>query len=173
MKILKKLVLLIFVPVNLYAGEIYQKFGIFDHQHDTDAVALTTKYIDDKKINIKFLGDLNPIYEMSFYFDDETNNVPNKKGYGTYFSTGLTKKINLGKNFFIVPSFSAGIYQEFDEGKDMGSPLEFKSELELNFNLLKNSVIGISFNHISNADISDINPGADNILLNFRLKENF
>jgi hypothetical protein len=173
MKILKKLILLIFVPVNLYAGEIYQKFGVFDHQHDTDAYALTTKYTDDKNINIKFLGELNPIYEISFYYEDNPKNVPSEKGYGTYISTGFTKKINLGKNFFMAPSFSAGIYEEFDGGKNMGSPLEFKSELELNYNLFKKSVIGISLNHISNGDISDTNPGADNILFNLRLKENF
>ena len=74
---------------------------------------------------------------------------------------------------FLLPSFSAGLYQEFDEGKDMGYPLEFKSEVELNFKILNSSIIGVSYSHISNADIGDKNPGSDNILFNFRISENF
>ena len=55
----------------------------------------------------------------------------------------------------------------------LGSPLEFKSEVELNFKILNSSIIGVSYSHISNADIGNKNPGSDNILFNFRLSENF
>jgi lipid A 3-O-deacylase len=170
MKMIKRLLVFMLVPMQLCAGELYQKLGVFDYKHDTDAYALTTKYVDDDKVNIKFFGNLNPIYELSLYYDDEN---PKKQGYGTYLSTGLMKKIDLSKNFFLAPSFSVGLYQDFDEGKDMGYPLEFKSEIEINYNLFKNSVIGISWNHISNADIGDKNPGSDNLLFNLRFRENF
>ena len=53
----------------------------------------------------------------------------------------------------------------------MGFPLEFKSEIELNYNLSKNSFFGITWNHISNADIGNSNPGSDSVLFNF--KNNF
>ena len=170
MKIINKLLIFILIPMKLCAGELHQKLGIFDYKHDTNAYAVTTKYVQDDKVNIKFLGNLNPIYELSLFYDDESTK---NQGYGTYLSAGLMKTINLNKNFFIAPSFSAGLYQEFDQGKKMGYPLEFKSEIEINYNLFKNSLVGVSWNHISNADIGDKNPGSDNLLFNLRFKENF
>ena len=115
------------------------------------------------------INELKPIYELSFYYSDENK----RQGYGTYISSGLSKKINLTNSLFLLPSFSAGLYREFDDGKDMGYPLEFKSEVELNFKILNSSIIGVSYSHISNADIGNKNPGSDNILFNFRLSENF
>jgi len=173
---IKKFVFLVLTCALLstpsFGGELYQKFGVFDfkHENETDAYALTTKYIQDKKINIGVINELKPIYELSFYYDDQNKN---KQGYGTYISSGLSKKMNLTNSIFLLPSFSAGFYQEFDEGKDMGYPLEFKSEVELNFKIFNSSIIGVSYSHISNADIGDKNPGSDNILFNFRLSENF
>lgn len=168
------LVLLSYVMLSAssYGGELYQKFGVFDikHKNETDAYAMTTKYIQDKEVNLGIIDELKPIYELSFYYDDHNKN---NQGYGAYVSSGLSKKINLTNSLFLLPSFSAGLYQEFDEGKDMGYPLEFKSEVELNFKILNSSIIGVSYSHISNADIGDKNPGSDNLLFNFRLSENF
>ena len=173
MKIFKVILLaLILTSTNSYAGELYQKFGVFDYKHDTNAFALTTKYVQDKNINIKFLGDLKPIHEISFYYDSESG-ASDKQGLAGYLSSGLTKKINLSNNLFFAPSLSAGLYQEYDDGKDMGHILEFKSEIELNYNIFKNSVIGFSWSHISNADLSSTNPGSDNLLFNLKIKENF
>ena len=170
MKIIFKLIIFILIPIKLCAGELYQKFGLFDYKHDTDAYALTTKYVKDDKVSLKYIGNLNSIYELSLYYDDQS---AKKQGYGAFLSTGLMKKINLNESFFIAPSFSLGLYQDFDDGKDMGYPLEFKSEVEVNYNLLKYSTIGLSWSHISNADIGDKNPGSDNLLFNLRIKENF
>ena len=160
------------LSASSYGGELYQKFGVFDikHKNETDAYAITTKYMQDKEVNLGIIDELKPIYELSFYYDDRNKN---NQGYGAYVSSGLSKKINLTNSLFLLPSFSAGLYQEFDEGKDMGYPLEFKSEVELNFKILNSSIIGVSYSHISNADIGNKNPGSDNILFNFRLSENF
>ena len=173
---IKKFVLVLLSYMMLFTssfgGELYQKFGVFDFKHkdETDAYALTTKYIQDKKINIGVINNLKPIYELSLYYDDRS---AKQQGYGAYLSSGLSKEINLTNSVFLLPSFSAGLYQEFDEGKKMGYPLEFKSEVELNFKIFNSSIIGVSYSHISNADIGDKNPGSDNILFNFRLSENF
>ena len=173
MKILKIFLLaLILASTNSHAGEIYQKFGVFDYKHDTNAFASTTKYVRDKNINLRFLGDFKPIHEISFYYDDE-NVTSDYEGFAGYLSSGLMKEINLSKKLIFAPSFSAGLYQEFDDGKNMGHVLEFKSEVEFNYNIFKNSVIGVSWSHMSNADISTINPGSDNLLFNFKIKENF
>ena len=69
-------------------------------------------------------------------------------------------------NINVVPSFTPGIYDEGD-GKDLGHALEFKSEVQLSLDVFKNSELGLSYNHISNASLGDKNPGANSYMFNF------
>ena len=48
--------------------------------------------------------------------------------------------------------------------------IEFKSELQLSLDLAKDSEFGLSYNHISNADFGDKNPGANSYMFNFLKK---
>ena len=66
----------------------------------------------------------------------------------------------------VIPSFTPGIYDEGD-GKDLGHALEFKSEVQLSFDIFDNSELGFSYNHISNASLGDKNPGANSYMFNF------
>ena len=59
-----------------------------------------------------------------------------------------------------------GLYESFDQGKEMGLPIEFKSEVELYLNLSQDTYLGITWHHISNADLGYKNPGSDSILIN-------
>ena len=77
-----------------------------------------------------------------------------------YLYTGVQAEYDLGL-INIIPSFSPGYYNSGD-GKDLGSALEFKSEIKFDIDIFKNSKIGYSYNHISNNDWGDINPGTDN-----------
>ena len=69
----------------------------------------------------------------------------------------------------LTPSFSPGYYTSGD-GKDLGSPLEFKTEVQLSYNLLPGSKLGYSYNHVSNAGLGDKNPGANSYMFNFLKK---
>jgi len=69
-------------------------------------------------------------------------------------------KINL------TPSFTPGLYNE-GNGKDLGHIIEFKSEVQMSFNLGDSSQMGMSYNHISNASIGKKNPGANSYMFNF------
>ena len=82
-----------------------------------------------------------------------------------YLYTGVEAQYDLGP-LKIVPSFAPGYYEPGD-GKKLGSALEFKSEIKLNFDIFKNSKIGYSYSHISNNDWGDINPGIDNQQISF------
>ena len=66
----------------------------------------------------------------------------------------------------ITPSFTPGLYNQGD-GKDLGHLLEFKSEVQISLNFSKNSQLGISYNHLSNASLGDKNPGANSYMFNF------
>ena len=85
-----------------------------------------------------------------------------------YLYTGIEADYNLGP-INISPSFAPGYYEAGD-GKKLGSPLEFKSEIKIGFDFFKNTNIGYSYSHISNNDWGDINPGTDNQSLNFSKK---
>ena len=82
-----------------------------------------------------------------------------------YFYTGIQAQYGIGP-LKIYPSFSPGYYEKGD-GKDLGSVLEFKSEINVAFDILENSKIGYSYSHISNNDWGNSNPGTDNQQITF------
>ena len=84
---------------------------------------------------------------------------------GIYLYTGVQAEYDLGP-LSIVPSFTPGYYER-GEGKELGSALEFKSEIKLGFDILENSKIGYSYSHISNNDWGKTNPGTDNQQITF------
>ena len=82
-----------------------------------------------------------------------------------YLYTGVQALYDLGP-LKIIPSFAPGYYEAGD-GKDLGSALEFKSEIRVDFEIFKDSKIGYSYNHISNNDWGRVNPGIDNQQISF------
>ena len=82
-----------------------------------------------------------------------------------YLYTGVQALYDLGP-LKIIPSFAPGYYEAGD-GKDLGSALEFKSEIRVDFEIFKDSKIGYSYNHISNNDWGSVNPGLDNQQISF------
>ena len=101
-----------------------------------------------------FLGKLSPITGFMTTTDSTS-----------YLYTGVQAQYNIGK-LNLTPSFSPGLYSMGD-GKDLGSPLEFKSELQLSIDILPGTTLGYSQSHLSNAGIGDKNPGADSYMFNF------
>ena len=85
-----------------------------------------------------------------------------------YLYTGIEADYNLGP-IIISPSFAPGYYEAGD-GKNLGSALEFKSEVKIGIDLLKGANLGYSYSHISNNDFGDINPGTDNQSINLSKK---
>ena len=83
----------------------------------------------------------------------------------TYVYTGVQAQYKIG-SIDITPSFTPGIYNKGD-GKDLGHLVEFKSELQISLDLFKNSQLGMSYNHISNASLGEKNPGANSYMLNY------
>ena len=61
-------------------------------------------------------------------------------------------------------------YHSQGDGKDLGHPLEFKSEVQLSMDLGDTTNFGMSYNHVSNASLGDKNPGANSYMFNFLKK---
>ena len=64
---------------------------------------------------------------------------------------------------------ASGYYGE-GNGKDLGYPLEFKTEIQMSYDLSDTTHLGMSYNHISNASLGDKNPGANSYMFNFLQK---
>ena len=129
--------------------------GMFDFSDDGKRSTLIGfQHLNEDLNRNTFLGNLSPITGAMITADN-----------ASYFYTGVQANYKLGGLNF-SPSFSPGYYNEGD-GKDLGHALEFKSELQLSLNLPKESQLGFSYNHLSNASLGDKNPGANSYMFNY------
>ena len=92
----------------------------------------------------------------------------------SYFLAGIYVEDNIGtlftdnpSNLIFTPSFGAGYYDDGD-GKKLGNNIEFRTTFELSYQLENKNRIGISFGHISNANIGDKNPGVEILSLSYQ-----
>jgi lipid A 3-O-deacylase len=72
----------------------------------------------------------------------------------------------IDNQLYLVPNFAAGAYAQGD-GKDLGHALEFRSGIELMYQMVNTHRVGVAINHVSNASIGDKNPGAETILFHY------
>ncbi len=85
----------------------------------------------------------------------------------TYAYGGLHWDIELIKEkIYLSPNFAVGAYGEGD-GKDLGGALEFRSGLELAYQLPNRQRLGVALNHLSNASIYDKNPGLETVIVTY------
>ena len=157
------LIVLVF-SVNAYAEENNTELsfysGIFDtidEEGDDKANLFGLEHKNTNLFRKTFLGKISPITGA---FLTDKNSI--------YLYTGVQADYNLGP-VSIKPSFTPGYYEKGD-GKKLGSALEFKSEIKIDFDIFKNSKLGYSYSHISNNDWGDVNPGADNQVITFSQK---
>ena len=129
--------------------------GMFDFSDDGKKSTLIGFQHQNENLNRDtFLGNLSPITGAMITADN-----------AGYIYTGVQAQYKLGA-LYITPSFTPGLYHEGD-GKDLGHMFEFKSEVQLSLDLSKNTELGFSYNHISNASLGDKNPGANSYMFNF------
>lgn len=129
--------------------------GMFDFSDDKQASGLFgLQHRNDELFRKSFLGKLSPI---SGGFLTEKSAI--------YLYTGVQAEYELGF-LTITPSFAPGYYN-YGNGKDLGFPLEFKTEVQMSFDISDSAHLGMSYNHISNASLGDKNPGANSYMLNF------
>ena len=130
--------------------------GVFDINNDVKLSSdlFGIQHSNEDLFRDTLLGKFSPI--TGFMMTEDST---------SYFYSGVQAEYKIGK-LNIIPSFAPGLYSMGD-GKDLGSPLEFKSELQLSVDLLPGTKLGYSQSHLSNADLGDKNPGADSYMFNF------
>ena len=124
--------------------------GMFDFSDDKKSSTLFgIEHQNENLYRDTILGRVSPVSGMMVTADN-----------AAYYELGLLK---------VTPSFTPGIYSQGD-GKDLGHPLEFKSEVQLSMDLGESTNFGMSYNHVSNASLGEKNPGANSYMFNFLKK---
>ena len=84
-----------------------------------------------------------------------------------YGYAGLNMEVPILSNqLYLIPNFAVGGYAEGD-GKDLGGALEFRSGIEIAYEMQNKHRVGVALNHLSNAGIYDKNPGVENVILTY------
>ena len=136
--------------ISFYTGT----FDLIDKEGDDQTSLFGVEHKNPNLFRNTILGKFSPV--SGGFMTGESS---------VYLYTGIEGQYGIGP-LKILPSFTPGFYEKGD-GKDLGSALEFKSEIKIGFNIFEISKIGYSYSHISNNDMGDGNPGTDNQQISF------
>ena len=177
---LKKL-LIIFIlflfPKNLYA-EGYDVFGIglYDIKFDGSQTNQATDLRYERRFDNSLI-EIGPESENFFYLKPFVG-IETTTDSAVYILGGIYLEDNLGtlfvgedSNFIFTPSFGAGFYDDGD-GKKLGNEIQFRTTFEFSYELKNKNRIGISYGHISNANLGDKNPGVEILSFSYQVPFN-
>ena len=136
--------------LSFYTGT----FDVIDKEGDDKTTLFGIEHQNPDLFRKTFLGKFKPVTGA---FVTGNSSI--------YLYTGVEAQYGIGP-LKILPSFAPGYYEK-GSGKDLGSVLEFKSEIKFGLDIFENSKLGYSYSHISNNDWGDTNPGTDNQQITF------
>ncbi len=79
--------------------------------------------------------------------------------------TGIAYEVRLGR-WDVTPTFVPGLYRH-GGGRDLGYPVEFRSQLEIGHRLRGGPRIAVAFSHQSNGGLGSRNPGEETLTINY------
>lgn len=121
--------------------------GYFDIFDDDEALDLRFEYRPASSV---FIDNLRPWAGMEATTD------------GTlWLGGGLLYDWNFSGDWFMTPSFGAGLYAQGDSDKDLDFPVQFRSQLEISYQYDSGIRAGAFLSHMSNASLSEDNPGVE------------
>ena len=154
-KFLLTIILYYLTSGSLHANSYSIFGGTYDYDDDNTTNLIGLNYhISNSEIDLLSILTINPV----------VGGLVTAKSASMFYGGFET---NLGSDLiYLNLSSSAGIYSNGD-GKDLGSAIQFKSEVNLLYSLSDKTRIGIGSHHISNAGLDSVNPGTNNYYLIF------
>jgi hypothetical protein len=131
-----------------FGGYVAGGAGAFDFLHNNTAA--------EGRLEFRFAQSL-------FYFHPLVGTFFTNKG-SVYAYGGFRFELPIGKHVLILPNATVGYYEKGD-GKDLGSHVEFKTGVEVDYVFDNGIRVGPAFDHVSNAGITKRNPGEENLML--------
>ena len=164
----------LFLKTSTLFAQGYDVFGlgIYDVMFDGSSSKNATDIRYERRFD-KTLVDIGP-EEDNFFYLKPFIGIEATTDSAFYFLGGIYLEDNLGKlligkenKWNFTPSFGLGYYDD-GNGKKLGNKLEFRTTLELSYQLNNDDRIGFSLGHISNANIGNKNPGVEIISLSYQ-----
>ena len=168
------LISIFFVNTHVFASG-YNVFaiGVYDVKFDGSETDPATDFRFEKRFNNSIL-EIGPESE-NFFNLKPLLGIEATSDSAIYLLGGIYLEDNVGSlfageesNFILTPSFGVGYYDEGD-GMKLGNNIEFRTSLEISYQLQNSNRIGLSFGHISNANIGDKNPGVEILSLSYQV----
>ena len=166
--------LLILLKTSVSFSQGYDVFGIgiYDVKFDGSSSNHATDLRYERRFDNTII-DIGPKKDNFFYLKPFTG-IEITSDSAFYLISGIYLEDNIGdlatgkeNNWNFTPSFGIGYYDD-GNGKKLGNKVEFRTTLEISYQLVNKDRIGISFGHISNANIGNKNPGAEIISVSYQ-----
>tara|TARA_B100001245_G_C22759561_1_gene367573 strand:- start:244 stop:771 length:528 start_codon:yes stop_codon:yes gene_type:complete len=171
-----KIIFIIFLILlsKVVMAEGYDIFGVgyYDIKFDGSSSDNAIDYRYERRFD-KSLLQIGP--ESYDFFDIKPfAGFEGTSDSATFFLAGIYLDDNAGtlftgksSNLLVTPSFGFGIYDNGD-GKNLGNEIQFRTTIEVSYEFNNKDRIGLSFGHISNANLGDKNPGVEIISLSYQ-----
>lgn len=135
-------------PAHLYVGA-----GYFDVTHSAESSSAV--------FDIGYIPDFNIIWNIR----PLVGAFVNTDG-GVYGHVGLSRSFFFTENLLARIQVGFGAYGE-GNSKDLGQVFEFREQLELGYQFSEGDMVALYVYHLSNAGISDDNPGVNAVGLTY------
>lgn len=132
---------------SLHTGFLGISVGYYDVLDDQDGVDLRLEYRPNSSV---FIENLRP------WFGAEVTSQGSLWGGG-----GLSYDWAFAENLYLSPSLGIGFYSDGGSDVDLDYPLQFRTQLDLAYEMQDTSRIGVSLSHMSNGGLGDSNPGTE------------
>ena len=166
------LFLLLKSPSSFSQGYDVYGIGIYDVKFDGSSSQKATDIRYERRFDNTII-DIGPEKDNFFYLKPFAG-IELTSDSAFYLIGGIYLEDNIGdlvtgkdNNWNFTPSFGVGYYDD-GNGKKLGNKVEFRTTLEFSYQLTNEDRIGISFGHISNANIGNKNPGAEIISISYQ-----
>ena len=166
----------LFILIKASAGftqgyDIYG-IGVYDVKFDGTSSNSTADLRYERRFD-KTIIDIGPEQDNFFYLKPFAG-IEVTSDSAFYLISGIYLEDNIGdlvvgkdNNWNFTPSFGLGYYDD-GNGLKLGYKVQFRTTLEFSYQLANKDRIGISFGHISNANIGNKNPGAEIISISYQ-----
>ena len=171
-RILIFFLIILYTSAGLTQGYDVYGIGIYDVKFDGSSSNYATDLRYERRFD-KSIMDIGPEQDNFFYLKPFAG-IELTSDSAFYLIGGIYLEDNIGdlfkgkdNNWNFTPSFGVGYYDD-GNGKKLGNKIEFRTTLELSYQLLNKDRIGFSFGHISNANIGKKNPGVEIISISYQ-----
>ena len=137
-------------------GHIAVGLGMYEPGSDDSATDIRVEYRPDVKI---LADNLKPWAGAEVTTDASI-----------WLGGGLLYDLNIQPQLYLVPSVGVGGYLKGGSDLDLGHFVEFRTQLEIAYELQNQDRVSIAASHMSNMDIGDTNPGTETIGAYYSMK---